>query len=312
MSGQFAENQRSMDDILSSIRQTIEDDIKGGRRWVETHLGPAIGSVHPEGAPAPSGKVIELTELLNEDGSVTSLGTEESAPAIDVHPTPQPVLTLVQDAPYEEAPVQQFSQTQEAAPATGYIHLQTPKPQGENETGGASSVFTQQEATPMNDTNAAQQAVEDIFAASAQESAPEAAPSAPAEPSIEDIMAQPVAASGPEAAPAFPPEPSIDDIFAAAPPQAEASAVDLLSQETLAASSDALAALSDNFASSASASLASQGTGIGGKTLEALMQEMLRPMLKDWLDAHLPSLVKWIVTEQIEKVVQQRFGNQKN
>lgn len=298
MSGQFAENQRSMEDILSSIRQTIEDDIKGGRRWVETNLGPAIGSIHPEDALAPSGKVIELTQLLNEDGSVTSLEAQEGAPPLDGPTAPQPVLTLVQDAPYEEAPVQQSSQEQEAVPVTGFIQLQTPKPQGEGETGGLSSVLTQQEeASPMNDTNVAQQAVEDIFAASAQESAPQNAPAQ---------------ASVPETTPAFPPEPSIDDIFASTTPQSTPSAAELMSQETLAASSDALAALSDNFVSSASATLSSQDAGIGGKTLEALMQEMLRPMLKDWLDAHLPSLVKWIVTEQIEKVVQQRFGQQKS
>ena len=45
----------------------------------------------------------------------------------------------------------------------------------------------------------------------------------------------------------------------------------------------------------------------GQYTLDELMKEMLRPMLKDWLDARLPSLVKWIVTEQIEKILQQQL-----
>ena len=43
---------------------------------------------------------------------------------------------------------------------------------------------------------------------------------------------------------------------------------------------------------------------VGGYTVEELMRELLRPMLKDWLDTHLPSLVKWLVTEQIEKMLQ--------
>ena len=44
------------------------------------------------------------------------------------------------------------------------------------------------------------------------------------------------------------------------------------------------------------------------KTTEALVKEILKPLLKEWLDANLPSLVKWIVTEQVEKIVQQATG----
>lgn len=44
----------------------------------------------------------------------------------------------------------------------------------------------------------------------------------------------------------------------------------------------------------------------GQKTVEDVMKEMLRPLLKEWLDAHLPSLVKWLVTEQIEKMLQSK------
>jgi cell pole-organizing protein PopZ len=44
----------------------------------------------------------------------------------------------------------------------------------------------------------------------------------------------------------------------------------------------------------------------GGKTLEALMSDILRPMLKEWIDANLPSLVKVIVNDQVEKVIQAR------
>lgn len=44
----------------------------------------------------------------------------------------------------------------------------------------------------------------------------------------------------------------------------------------------------------------------GGKTLELLMVDVLRPMLKEWIDANLPSLVKVIVNEQVERVMQAR------
>lgn len=49
-----------------------------------------------------------------------------------------------------------------------------------------------------------------------------------------------------------------------------------------------------------------QSGKMGSKTVEELIKEMLRPMLKTWLDSHLPSLVKWVVTEQVEKILQSR------
>ena len=38
------------------------------------------------------------------------------------------------------------------------------------------------------------------------------------------------------------------------------------------------------------------------RTLEDLVKEMLRPMLKSWLDDNLPSLVERMVREEIERV----------
>ena len=38
------------------------------------------------------------------------------------------------------------------------------------------------------------------------------------------------------------------------------------------------------------------------RTLEDLVREMLRPMLKSWLDDNLPSLVERIVKAEIERV----------
>lgn len=45
--------------------------------------------------------------------------------------------------------------------------------------------------------------------------------------------------------------------------------------------------------------------GIRGKSVEDLVRETLKPLLKEWLDAHLPSLVRSVVTEQVEKIVHQ-------
>lgn len=40
----------------------------------------------------------------------------------------------------------------------------------------------------------------------------------------------------------------------------------------------------------------------GENTLEGLVRAMLRPMLKDWLDARLPALVEDMVAKEIQRI----------
>ncbi len=40
-----------------------------------------------------------------------------------------------------------------------------------------------------------------------------------------------------------------------------------------------------------------------GVTIEDVVREMLRPLLKDWLDTHLPAIVERTVRQEIERVV---------
>lgn len=49
-------------------------------------------------------------------------------------------------------------------------------------------------------------------------------------------------------------------------------------------------------------SLANTVLGQNARTLEDLVKEMLRPMLKGWLDDNLPGLVERIVRAEIERV----------
>lgn len=49
-------------------------------------------------------------------------------------------------------------------------------------------------------------------------------------------------------------------------------------------------------------SLANTVLGQNARTLEDLVKEMLRPMLKSWLDDNLPGLVERIVRAEIERV----------
>ena len=44
----------------------------------------------------------------------------------------------------------------------------------------------------------------------------------------------------------------------------------------------------------------------GSDTLEGLVREMIRPMLRDWMDANLPSMVEQMVAQEIARITSQR------
>lgn len=82
----------------------------------------------------------------------------------------------------------------------------------------------------------------------------------------------------------------------------------LISEPSLHEAAAALGALS-RVASQAARPKEPQMEGMPSqKTTEELVKEILKPLLKEWLDANLPSLVKWIVAEQVEKIVQEASG----
>ena len=43
----------------------------------------------------------------------------------------------------------------------------------------------------------------------------------------------------------------------------------------------------------------------GSDTLEGLVREMLKPLLKDWLDAHLPEIVERMVAQEVTRLTRQ-------
>ena len=67
----------------------------------------------------------------------------------------------------------------------------------------------------------------------------------------------------------------------------------LVSPATAAVASQSLSALSN---------LAVRDYAGADNTLEALVREMLKPMLADWLDANLPGLVERVVTREVERI----------
>ena len=73
---------------------------------------------------------------------------------------------------------------------------------------------------------------------------------------------------------------------------------DILDQTTAAAASKAFTTLSQSVR-------VSEGPG---KTLEDIVTEMLRPMVKEWLDSNLPAIVEEKVEEEVQRVARRRRG----
>lgn len=55
--------------------------------------------------------------------------------------------------------------------------------------------------------------------------------------------------------------------------------------------------------------IVNRGAG-GDNTLEGLVRDMLRPMLSDWIDTHVPAMVERLVQEEIRKMMEREGGSQ--
>jgi uncharacterized protein len=103
------------------------------------------------------------------------------------------------------------------------------------------------------------------------------------------------------AAPPPPPEPAFETKPVAAPEP------DRLMSGAAAAAS--IAAMSQLTAAPARpAQIGTMALGDAGRTLEDLVRELLRPMLKDWLDAQLPKIVERLVQEEIQRMSREAQG----
>jgi len=110
--------------------------------------------------------------------------------------------------------------------------------------------------------------------------------------SIEEIIASPITSPAPEPEPALPVTPE---------PQPEEG---LMSSSTLSASVAALNTLRDSMnASPPPVATKTQDVGFrSGTTVEDLVVESLKPMLKEWLDTNLPGIVERLVQREISKL----------
>ena len=81
-------------------------------------------------------------------------------------------------------------------------------------------------------------------------------------------------------------------LSAAAPVQEETAPI--VSAEAVSASRHALETLNS--------AVAAPATPARGASVEDLATELLRPMLKDWLDAHLPEIVERLVAKEVARI----------
>ncbi|MDB5505944.1 MAG: hypothetical protein JWR75_582 [Devosia sp.] len=117
----------------------------------------------------------------------------------------------------------------------------------------------------------------------------------PVPPPVATYTPQPRFAASPEpfTPPPSPPRPSLSIAQAAPMPDPDLSRD--MAERLLGPATDA--AVRSNFTR-----LSGIAMGNGGVTLEAMVREMMRPMLKDWLDENLPAVVERMVEKEIARV----------
>jgi cell pole-organizing protein PopZ len=142
-------------------------------------------------------------------------------------------------------------------------------------------------ATPESDIRPAQPEA-DVFDLTDEMALPDPPPAAPAAASFHKVdpqddleFSESAAAKALHRQPTYEPPP----FESAAPPQQQ-----ILSRSTVSAVESAFNSLANTVLSN------------NARTLEDLVKEMLRPMLKSWLDDNLPGLVERIVKAEIERV----------
>lgn len=131
------------------------------------------------------------------------------------------------------------------------------------------------------------------------------------EPAEEDVLELTELYEAPAEAPSSETIGDLDIVEAAPEPEAEPApepapepAYDALVGESAAAS--AASAFAGLAASFKKPEAASSGSGdmafVSGNTVEAMVAEMLRPLLKDWLDNNLPGIVQAAVQKEVERI----------
>jgi hypothetical protein len=201
------------------------------------------------------------------------------APPPEVEPPPQPAKAAVKSAPPAPPPAAKAAAAPPPKPAA-------PAPAASNNQDDIDSLLASlEEATPAAEVRPPQPDG-DVFELTDEMALPDPAPAAPPAPSFRKVEPQDdVVFTESAAARSLNRQPSYEP-----PPIETAPAPPIISGTTMRAVESAFNSLANTVLSN------------NARTLEDLVKEMLRPMLKSWLDDNLPGLVERIVKAEIERV----------
>jgi len=303
----------SMEEILASIRRIISED--GDADAAAPAPPPAV---QKPAAPTPAEDdgepAIELTEMVDDDGSVVSLSgvSAESPVEVAAQPSaelePEPVeemlaevvdlpegleLPSVEDEPAEEA----FELPPVVAPSAADL---------------TSTELTEEpplELQSMDELPSELGSEPPVAAEPDLEPEPDFSPEVAEEPAFEPepvveeaAFDEPMVSAEPE--PVEPAPVAAESVApVAATPEPEVSLEDLVSSTARSSSAAAFAQLAQAV-NEKEIELAPtpEPVSISGKSLDAMVAEMIRPMLKEWLDQNLPAIVERMVQKEIKRM----------
>jgi len=268
-----AQKEPSMDEILSSIRQIIADD--DAALAPRKPVTPAAAA--PVMQPAPTPRPIPVPPPM--------VRREPIQPPPEPEPEPLTLTSaqMLRDEP-AEAP---------AAPFSFADVLETSADLADHSTTVESHLIDPDDVAFESDDEPAYTLEAPAYGVEIEEPEPVVAPA--------PVMAQPARpvpippAASRAAMPPPPAPPRVAPSVSRAAPMPDPTLSSELAERLLEPATDA--AVKQNFAKLNGLSM--MGSGM---TLDALMRDMLRPMLKDWLDENLPSLVERMVEKEISRI----------
>jgi len=258
MSQSRSDTGQSMEEILASIRRIIAE----GERDAREAGGQRSESSASGPASAADTEVLVLTEMVRDDGSIVSLNARDTEPETE---------------PVEGTVAAEFSKpAEEAPPVPAWLAPESGTAAGDAIVAAGPAV----ESPPV------------------QAAAPESAAASSSAP-MESVGAMPDPSEFIPKSPAetpSPTQPSKEEERISVPAEGYKKP-DVVSEETLAASTAALAQLTQ------SVSRSREVVPGSSKTVDELVREAVEPMLKQWLDANLSRIVERMVREAIDRVV---------
>ena len=287
----------SMEEILASIRRILSEEEGGAKRQAasdELLLRASMRVLSPElpasatEPPRMQDPVIAPEEPpLPQPGHFAQAPSFEPPPALEpapitLHVEPEPVPTPV----WQQSP---FPPADEQAPPAEPDYSQEP----------AEPAYSQEPAAPADFQQSAAPFYESAPAQSAYQPPPqEPIYQSPQPPSIFSAQPAPETLFPMQAQPSyFDPQPSqkdetMDEQFQG--PEG------LVGDQAVSDISNSIGALVRSVSAERAA-----GVGRAGVTIEDIVREEMKPVLKAWLDTHLPSLVERMVRAEINRVIEQ-------